>query len=228
MRKININWFEIVYLAIAVATFQHTTWAAATVFEGVAPTDPTALNWWFAKGSLLAIAIDIGMLVAARELRKSWNVMMFFTFVTAAIASFYTQILFSLAHTDIFVLASGVSTYWTDFLDPIIQARIILIPAMLPLFAIIFTVTPIVSEKTEEKKKQVRNDKPFEFHGARKTWKFATEIERDRHAEKYEKKRRKQLKAPEVIITKPVNGNKRKRLTNPEEVEIREWKGKIK
>ena len=192
--NLKINWFELVYLAIAIATFQHTTWAAATVFEGAAPQDPIALNWWYFKGSLLAVAIDIGMLVAARELRKKWNWVMVIAFVIAAIASFYTQILFSLAHTSEFKLAAGVSSYWEEFLDPLIQARVVLVPAMLPLFAIIFTITPIFAEKEVIRQEQKANAKPYEFHGARKSWSFSSATERDQFAKLYARKREKQGK----------------------------------
>lgn len=194
MKLPKINWFELVYLAIALATFQHTTWAAATVFEGPRPMDDiTALRLWYFNGSLLAIAIDIGMLVAARELRKAFNLVMLLAFVIAAVASFYTQILFSIAHTAEFTLGPGVSTYWKAALDGIIQARVLLVPAMLPLFAIIFTITPIVSEKQIAQQRAVANEKPFPFHGARKTWHFATEDERDQFAEKYSRKQSKHV-----------------------------------
>lgn len=219
-RNININWFEVVYLAIALATFQHTMWAGATVFEGPMPEAFHSAEWWrwHFNGALLAIAIDIGMLVTARQLRESygkplsWKLTMVSAFITAAIASFYTQILFSVHHTNTMTIGSGVSDYWNGYLDPIIQARVILVPLMLPLFAVIFTLASIITHTTEvvieeqEKEKEIIRIKmmeeerkrlpppKFKFQGRSKTWYFNSEAERDQFAEKYNKKLEKRRK----------------------------------
>jgi hypothetical protein len=81
----NINSFELVYIAISIATFTHTTWAAATVFEGHQPEyvqlaglnpdqilDFVVTNFdyfsWLFSGALIAVAVDCGMFIAAQEL----------------------------------------------------------------------------------------------------------------------------------------------------------------
>lgn len=198
----HINWFEMVYLAIAAATFQHTMWAAATVFEGPMPIEFQSPDWWrwHLNGGLIAVAIDVGMLVAARELRKKTTLVMAGAFISAAIATFYTQVLFSLNHTQAMILGSGVSEYWSGFLDPIVQARVILVPLMLPLFATIFTLTSIKQEEIIQHEEEVAEEAirvaeasklPFEFETARKTLYFATETERDEYAADYLKRREK-------------------------------------
>lgn len=218
--NIKINWFEVVYLAIALATFQHTMWAAATVFEGPMPEIPHSPEWnrWHFNGSLLAIAIDIGMLITARELRKSygkpwnWKITMGIAFLSLAVASLYTQILFSVFHTQEFDIGTGVSDYWEEYLSPIIQARVFLVPLMLPLFATIFTFASmvhqtreIVEEKEMEEQEQIRIQIEEEqrkklpppvhtFQGVSgKVWKFKTEEERDKFARRYERKRQQKL-----------------------------------
>lgn len=143
---IHIDAFELVYIAISIATFQHTMWAAASTFEGPMPdyaTNQAAYWHWHFNGALLATAIDVGMLVSARELAKLWNWMTAGAFLVASVASFYTQVLYSLYHTHAFNYGTGVTTYWNTSLTPFVDARVIVVPLMLPLFAVIYTLARV-------------------------------------------------------------------------------------
>lgn len=164
MKKlIRIGAFELVYLAIAAATFQHTTWSAAMTFEGPRPIGGSVFQEvsWYINGVLLAIAIDIGMLVAARELARRATFITRFVlttaFLTAALASFYTQVLYSAYHTNGWVWGQGVTGAWVDHLQPFVDARVVIIPAMLPVFAIVYTLAQIAQQTgiKVEKKTQI-------------------------------------------------------------------------
>ena len=151
------NAFELVYLAISIATFSHTSWAFATIFEGNMPPEGLALGIWTFKGALGAITIDIGMLVTAKKITKQFSLVLFLSFFVLAMASFYTQILFALHHTDVWVMGEGVSPYWQELLDPLIQGRVVLVALMLPAFATIFTIARMVETRQTIKKEESLN-----------------------------------------------------------------------
>lgn len=225
MKKINL--FELVYVAIAIATFSHTTWAAATVFDGPSPAyqmglegqsfiETLIMNYayyrWFFDGALIAIAIDIGMLVAAKELSKKWNWLVLFAFMVASLASFYTQVMYSLHHTGEFTYGGGVTPGWMNILEPIVDARVVLIPLMLPLFAIIYTFARISQEKLLEADEQLKRTesepKSWTFvHRKRIYGPYPTELERDLAyedlMEKVVKRAEKKGKQPSAL---PVKG----------------------
>lgn len=149
--------FEILYLAIAIATFEHTQWAAAYMFEGAMPADPTA---WFLRGALIAIAVDVGMLASSRLLATSvtasQRLVLVVAFALAAIVSFYAQVVYISLHTPTVALSAGVSGYWAQALGPLLEARVIILPLALPALATVYTlarltrhhVTPRSSETT--------------------------------------------------------------------------------
>jgi hypothetical protein len=139
---------ELVYYAIAIATFTHTMWAAAMVFQGSKPTGTLDQAWWYFQGALLAVAIDVGMILSARILAREWSWAMLAAFVLAAIASAYTQVLYATHHADAFVFGAGVTDEWVNRLQRLTDARVVLLPLALPAFAIIYTLS---AHPTEEK-----------------------------------------------------------------------------
>src|SRR3989304_5376168 len=91
----SIEWIEshlfgLVYAAIAVFTFSHTTNSIAGVFEGVNPGGNSA-SWYF-YGGLGAVAVDIGMYATANALSKKGSWFMIFGFIICAATSFLTQL----------------------------------------------------------------------------------------------------------------------------------------
>lgn len=151
MKHFRITLFEVIYIAISIATFQHSMWSAAMTFDGNPPIGPISLETfhWYFNGALLAITIDIGMLLIAKELRKSQNAALVIAFAIAALSSFYMQIMYSMNHTEILKSGAGVTPYWQTTLSPIMDARIILVPLMLPLFSVIYTIAQIRMAKTD-------------------------------------------------------------------------------
>lgn len=147
-----VDAFELLYIAISIATFSHTQWAAAYTFEGVAPTNPDEYNLWLLKGALIAIAIDVGMLLSARYIKQAASGWIVLSFVVAAISSFYTQIIYIFVHTPLLVAGSGVSQYWNEMITPLMDARVIILPFLLPFLAIIYTIAQIGNHKELKKK----------------------------------------------------------------------------
>lgn len=139
MKKINFNPFEIIYVAISIATMQHTVWSSSFIFEGALPITPAERVWWIFNGILIALTIDIGMFLTARQLRKQFSIAAFIAFIIAAVASFYMQLIYASFHTGNFEFGIGVASQWLNFLKPFIEARVIILPLILPLFAVIYT-----------------------------------------------------------------------------------------
>lgn len=140
--------FEILYLAVAIATFSHTVWSAAFAFEGPPPpVGSTEYYHWQMSGILIAIAVDVGMLLTSRFLQSAkmlkQKVILAISFVVAALASFYTQLLYMGYHTPIIPMSEGVAEYWMPFLTQMIEARVILLPLALPVLATIYTIARI-------------------------------------------------------------------------------------
>lgn len=144
-----------VYFFIAIATFKHTMWAGSMVFEGEYPVSGTDVEkfWWAASGFFVAVAIDVGMFTTAHiltQVQKAKQAAIFVAaFIVAALASLYTQLLYSSAHTSEFEYGVGMTQYWQDYLQPIVDARPILLAAFLPLFAIIYTTARISLHQEE-------------------------------------------------------------------------------
>lgn len=148
--KLDTSFFlGAVYFFIALATFKHTMWAGSTVFEGAYPVgnDTGAQFWWWVTGVLVAIGIDVGMMTAAHVLTKPKGRMKAFVFtlafIIAAFASLMTQVMYSSSHTATFEFGPGVTPYWRSFLQPLIDARPVLMAAFLPLFAVVYTMARI-------------------------------------------------------------------------------------
>lgn len=152
-----IDPFEVLYLAVALATFNHTTWAGAFLFEGAAPTGSLEVALWYFKGALLATAIDVGMYTTSKSLVEARGFSIFMlvlAFTIAAAGSFYTQLVYILSHTPQYTISEGVSSFWSLKLSPLTDARVILLPAMLPLLAIVYTLARIFRHKDEAKREQ--------------------------------------------------------------------------
>ena len=153
MDKFRIDPFEFLYIAIAIATFEHTTWTAAFMFEGPIPEGATIAQHilWYFKGGLIAIAIDVGMLMTSRYLIKSndrWGrTALIVAFVIAAVSSFYTQVGYMVYHTADYTISTGVNDNWKAILEPIIDARVIFLPAILPLLATIYTLARLTQKR---------------------------------------------------------------------------------
>lgn len=148
--------FEVLYMAIAIATFKHTMWAVAFIMEGSFPEEGTARYDWYMSGALIAAAVDIGMLVISRYLQKSKNKTQVFVlamaFFVAAMVSFYAQLIYTSIHTPAIVLSDGVTPGWSEVLTPIINAGVVIFPLSLPIMATVITLARIFNQVAERNK----------------------------------------------------------------------------
>jgi len=163
MKKLlRINAYEIIYIAISLATASHSLVASATIFEGNYPTTTLPQIFWFVSGILIAATVDVGQFITAHALAKHKSLWMLGAFVATALASAYFQLFYTSEHVDIFVWGSGVTTYWRSMLQPLIDARIVIVPSLLPVFSLIYVVANLqhnVSIKHEQIKLDVQENK---------------------------------------------------------------------
>lgn len=161
LKKLLKLWdpLEFLYLAVAIATLNHTSWAMSYAFEG-----PYSGHWtWYLEGLLIAIAIDVGMLYTSRMLASATTrgarLSLVITFVIAALGSLYAQLLYLLVRTPVVQMTEGVSPAWQAALQPLLEARVVILPALLPILAISYTLARVfraktlISQSTEEKEK---------------------------------------------------------------------------
>jgi len=153
--------FELIYLAVAIATFEHTAWAFGSLFLGAPSTEYFTLSdpIWL-RGALVATAIDIGLFLIAKAMvqyskqpttNKFGYLQFGIAFGVVAIISFYAQLLFAYYHTPSLEIASGVTEYWSRFLQPVIDSAPFVIAACLPLIATLFTFTRILLYQNKQK-----------------------------------------------------------------------------
>lgn len=147
--QIKINIFEIIYFFISVATFQHTVWSGSFSFNGALENSYPDFKYyeWHIAGILLAITIDVGMFICARLLAKRFSPIIALAFFVAAVVSFYMQLIYMSFHATDFSFGSGVSDYWIDVLQPFIDARVLIVPASLPVFGLLYSFAKRNDEK---------------------------------------------------------------------------------
>lgn len=167
--------YNSIYVAIAVATFKHSAWGFATRIEGPEPLvdwaafEPTpAFAWavltllmWYVWGAMMAIAVDVGMFVTAREIRMFYNqhggrvkqpYMLWLVYAVVASLSALTQMLYSVQHaapltlqpTTIAALQPG------GWLEQLMQHTVILLPVALPGMGFLYTVAGKVRDEAEQ------------------------------------------------------------------------------
>lgn len=132
--------FKIVYWVIAAATAQHTAWGAATTMQGVQGEDAA---WWWLQGLAFAIAIDVSMVMVATKIRSGGNrntKVYAITFFFVALLSSYFQLLYAWAHINELAAGTGVAVEWTQRLEGLVNARLIIAPLALPIISIFYTL----------------------------------------------------------------------------------------
>jgi len=114
---------------VAIATFRHSSIGFATLEQGNV-----------LLGALAAVAVDIGMLLAAERLRdthqnRAWLVG---GLSCAALASVYSQLLYTVTHADAVAVAPGAE-WMHDAAETVINLRVVIIPVLLPLLAVVYS-----------------------------------------------------------------------------------------
>lgn len=135
--KSGVKWVLLgVYGAVSIATFYHSMWGFATLAGE--PTEGASLFWWWFIGGLMAAAVDVGMgaIVYARANgdQQKWLVA---ALIVLALASAYTQIIYAAQHATGYTVGDVRAT-WKPALQAILDARVIILPIMLPAFALVY------------------------------------------------------------------------------------------
>lgn len=128
--------------ATGVAALVHSTWALGTLFSGEQPAGGWELAGWLVPAFLIAFALDVGQIVTSAEIRSrglTWQRAV--TFTVFAAATYYLQWLYIAHHMPALDLAGGVRGEWTGFTTLVRDAALWLIPALLPLSTLLYTLS---------------------------------------------------------------------------------------
>lgn len=163
------NWLSILLVVlqilVALATFRHSAIGFASIEGGSNGGDLTTLLW----GGIAALAIDAGMILSATGLRKKRSRIGTFWLVTglsfSAVASTYTQWLFAILHAELVTIAPG-AIFVQEFATNLSNARIFILPPLLPALAIIYAMASEVvndAASSEEIKLRSANEQMTEM-----------------------------------------------------------------
>jgi hypothetical protein len=125
----HITLFRLLYWTVAIATFRHSAIGFSTLEAGS-----------FALGALAAVAIDVGMMLAAERLRDTQGarIPLVAGLALAALASIYSQLLYTVTNAAAVTVAPG-ATWMHGWAEGIINARVVVIPFILPILAVVYS-----------------------------------------------------------------------------------------
>lgn len=165
------NWltylFYTLYVLVSVATFRHTSYGFATIESGS--------FWW---GALSALAIDAGMILAASALRKVRNGWLVLGLCVSAVASVYTQLLYAVSEASPIVVAEGAQ-WLGKYAEFIANIRVLLLPALLPLLAVVYAFsakaeTPTKDDELQRKVDSILAQGMGKHDTARQVWQLSS------------------------------------------------------
>lgn len=136
-----ISIFELFIIGTGIAAFIHSTWAVATYFGGVEPEQFTPHWWgWMLMGGFVAFAMDVGQVATSALIRAGHNARGYkITFAVFALATYFTQFLYIIAHAPTVQLAPGVAEQYRWIAGAIRDASIFIFPALLPVSTFLYT-----------------------------------------------------------------------------------------
>lgn len=139
--------------ATSIAMFVHSTWTFNTLFAGEQPVlDGSLAAWvpyllWVTPGALIAAAIDIGQVQTSSKLMRAsgWTrrIALSVTFVVLAIAGYYLQWFHLVHHMPALSFGEGLAPATQDAVRTARDAAIYIIPALLPISTILYTMSEI-------------------------------------------------------------------------------------
>jgi len=143
---------HIFIFATSIAMLVHSTWTFGTLFSGQQPTvyinDPStilAYVFWVTPALLVALAIDVGQIQTSVKLSKSktrrQQVTLGITFVTLALAGYYLQWFHLAHHIPALEFGAGLTADMRNSLEGFKSLAIFIIPALLPLSTILYTLS---------------------------------------------------------------------------------------
>lgn len=143
---------HIFIFATSLAMLVHSTWTFGTLFSGkqpiVYPSDPStivAYLFWVTPALLVALAIDVGQIQTSVKLSKAkkWqqSLALGITFVTLALAGYYLQWYHLAHHIPALEFGTGLTPEVKASLGGLKDIAIFIIPALLPLSTILYTMS---------------------------------------------------------------------------------------
>lgn len=137
--------------ATGLAALVHSTWSLGTLFAGSEPEQFT-FAWlaWVLPAALIAFALDVGQIVTSSEIRAgSRSRRKYLTFAVFAIATYYLQWVYMVHHMPDLQLSAGIRETWGDIVTLIRDCAIWIIPALLPLSTLLYTLSSDEMQITE-------------------------------------------------------------------------------
>lgn len=139
--------------ATSIAMFVHSTWTFNTLFAGEQPAlDGSLSAWvpyllWVTPGALIAAAIDIGQVQTSSKLMRAKTIArrgaLLVTFMVLAIAGYYLQWFHLVHHMPALNFGQGLAPATQDAVRTARDAAIFIIPMLLPISTILYTVSEI-------------------------------------------------------------------------------------
>lgn len=129
--------------ATGLAALVHSTWSLGTLFAGSEPPQFT-FAWfsWVIPAFLIAFALDVGQIVTSSEIRAgNHSRRKYATFIIFAAATYYLQWVYMVHHMPELALSAGIRETWGDVVTLIRDCAIWIIPALLPLSTLLYTLS---------------------------------------------------------------------------------------
>lgn len=131
--------------ATGAAAFLHSTWTLQMMFSGrILNLGAPFLEWAGANipAALLAFAIDVGQIKTSADIRRgNANAGKFLTFAVLALATYYLQWIYMMHHAPALALGAGVRADLRETAAAMRDAAIFIIPALLPLSTLLYTMS---------------------------------------------------------------------------------------
>lgn len=130
--------FLVVYVAISIATFYHTSWGFGTLAGAMPPQGDYVgtISWWLV-GGLSAFSIDVGMGAIVFAILSGWEARwLIWSLVVLALFSAFAQLVFASNHA--YGYAMGVVPVWLGWLEYVLDARTLILPLALPIFSLVY------------------------------------------------------------------------------------------
>lgn len=131
--------------ATGAAAFLHSTWTLQMMFSGrILNLGAPFLEWAGANipSALLAFAIDVGQIKTSADIRRgNANAGKFLTFAVLALATYYLQWIYMMHHAPALALGAGVRADLRETAAAMRDAAIFIIPALLPLSTLLYTMS---------------------------------------------------------------------------------------
>jgi len=137
-----VTLFRLLYWSVALAIYRHSAIGLSTLESGN-----------LILGALGALAIDIGMILAAEKLRagdgnRKWLIV---GLMLSAAASVYSQLLYTVSYAQSVSVAPG-AMWMEDIAQLVIDMRVLVIPILLPALAVVYSFASEVSTLQTEAK----------------------------------------------------------------------------